>query len=78
MISEKNNAVNQKIIAKTPDDLVTLANIFSLPTLNYIDIDLQERLAQISTRWPLLTELMYSQRVEQHAAHLQQGQEDTK
>jgi hypothetical protein len=52
--------MNQETKNNLQDDLVTLSQIFSLSHLSYIDIDLQERLAKISARWPLLVELIHS------------------
>jgi len=40
-----------------PDDISALGKAFSLGAFRYIDIARQERLAEIYTRWPLLSEL---------------------
>ncbi len=46
-----------KIPIKLPDDLLVLANTYSLSNLNYVAISRQEYLVKMMENWPLLTEL---------------------
>lgn len=52
----------QKLPIKTPQDVVALAEAYSLKTLHYVSILQQERLVQIIERWPLMAEVMNTQR----------------
>lgn len=43
------------------DDISALRDAFSLHAFRYIDIAREERLAEIVSRWPLLTETIAAQ-----------------
>lgn len=78
MTGEENSKLKQDVINDQQDDLVTLGRIFSIPDLNYIDINLRERLAEISERWPLLHELTLSKLAGLRSAEPTQRQEAEK
>ncbi|KGT95071.1 hypothetical protein NG99_05380 [Erwinia typographi] len=44
--------------SESQDDILALADAFSLPGWSYVDIARQERLSTIIARWPLLEELV--------------------
>lgn len=54
--------------AEKHDDVYVLSHIFALPKFHYVDINLQEQLPHILSRWPLLAEFVHSDGLDVPAA----------